>query len=237
MIRIAPALAALVLASLAGCFQSHASDQQELAGTDCYSCHQRDYAATTAPVHPATPGVFSTACDGCHRTIGWKPALEGLHSEAFIIATGPHAPFGCLECHDLATAQPSKAGANTSCIQCHPDDAHQGETHAGVTTVTGAPYRYESTIPNFCLSCHPDGTAAAHPDRLFARTGNHAVPCGDCHDRTAGSDKQGANVTCVDARCHHTLSVSDGIDHHGTLDYQSARGNGTSRNFCHQCHS
>jgi len=46
----------------------------------------------------------------------------------------------------------------------------------------------------------------------------------------------GKNVTCVDAKCHHTLSVSDRIEDHGA-DYQTARGTGSSRNFCHQCHS
>ncbi|HEU4731301.1 MAG TPA: hypothetical protein VFT22_25580 [Kofleriaceae bacterium] len=234
MIRISLVIA---LAHLAGCFQSHASDQQELAGTDCYGCHQRDYTQTTRPVHRDTPDVFSTSCASCHRTIGWQPALEGRHGDTFVIAEGPHAPFGCLECHDLASQQPSKAGANTNCIQCHPDDAHQAETHVGVTTVTNAPYRYEATVPNFCLQCHPDGTSDAHPDALFARVGVHAVPCGDCHDRSAGSDKRGANVTCVESRCHHTVKDTDGTEGHVSADYQTARGDGTSRNFCHQCHS
>jgi hypothetical protein len=228
----------IALLHLGGCFQSHAGDQQELSGTNCSSCHMTDYAATTAPVHRDTPQVFSTACDGCHRTVGWKPALEGLHSDVFVIASGPHAPFACQGCHDLASGQPSKAGANTNCIQCHPDDAKQATEHIGVTTVASAPYAYLASVPNFCLQCHPAGTADAHPDNLFARTGNHAVACADCHDRTAGPDTKGANVTCVDAKCHHTLTTSDAIkDHRETADYTTLRGNGTSRNFCHQCHS
>jgi len=231
---------ALVIAimQLTGCFRTHASDQPELAGTDCYTCHTSDYAGTTAPVHRDAPQIFSTTCGSCHRTIGWKPALAGLHKETFVIASGPHAPIGCQDCHDLASPMPSTAGANTNCIQCHPDDAHQAETHLGVLTVTSAPYAYQASVPSFCLSCHPAGTADAHPDKLFARTGNHAVPCADCHDRTAGSDLKGANVTCVDAKCHHTLSVSDAIkDHREESDYATIRGNGKSRNFCHQCHS
>jgi hypothetical protein len=76
-----------------------------------------------------------------------------------------------------------------------------------------------------------------HPDNLFARKGDHAVACGDCHDRTAGPDTRGANVTCVDAKCHHTLTQADLIGDHGIAAYTNARGDGTSRNFCHQCHS
>jgi len=221
---------------LAGCFQAHPSDQQELAGGDCYSCHTVDYTGTTAPVHPDTPQVFSTTCANCHRTVGWKPALEGLHSDTFIIAQGPHASIPCLTCHDLSSALPSKLGANTSCLPCHPDDAQQAASHVGVLTVANAPYAYLGGVPNFCLQCHPAGTAGHHPDNLFALKGNHAVACADCHDRTAGPDTKGANVTCVDAKCHHTLSVSDAIEDHGTT-YTTARGDGTSRSFCHQCHS
>ena len=109
-----PACLAWVLAcALAACFRSHPADRVELMGTDCAMCHLRDYQATTAPVHPATPQVFTTACARCHRTLGWQPALEGLHRDTFVIATGPHAPVACLDCHQLDRGA-SKAGANTA---------------------------------------------------------------------------------------------------------------------------
>lgn len=227
---------ALAVLWLTGCFASHASDQQELAGSDCYTCHTKDYAGTTAPVHGNTPQVFTTACASCHRVASWKPALEGQHSPVFIVSKGPHASIACLDCHDLATGLPSSRGANTNCIQCHPDSATQAADHEGATGPNGARYAYQASVPNFCLQCHPAGTADAHPDNLFARRGDHDVPCADCHDRSAGPDTKGGNVTCVESRCHHTLSVADRIDDHGAK-YTSARGNGTNRNFCHQCHS
>ena len=189
-----------------GCFQSHPSGQQELMGTDCYSCHTTDYAGTTAPVHRDAPQVFSTSCASCHRTVGWQPALEGLHSEVFGIARGAHAGIACLGCHDLAAAQPSKLGANTNCLQCHPDDATQREGHVGVTMLTGEPYRYLVGVANFCLACQPAGTADVHPDNKFARTRDHAVPCEQCHDRTAGPDSKGANVTCVSGATVSSIS-------------------------------
>lgn len=222
---------------LAACFQSHPAGQRELAGDDCYGCHAADYAATTAPVHRATPDVFSTACTGCHAMVSWKPALEGKHSDVFVIAEGPHAPIACLDCHDLAAARPSKQGANTSCIQCHPNDAHQVETHTGIDTLIGRPYSYLASVPNFCLDCHPAGTAGVHPEARFSLRGDHAVPCGDCHDRVAGADRAGGNVTCVESKCHHTLRDTDGTEGHTDGDYRTARGTGASRNFCHHCHS
>jgi hypothetical protein len=237
MTRLAIALALVFPLGLAGCFQAHPSGQQELMGTDCVGCHQTDYAATTAPVHRDTPQVFSTTCASCHRTVNWKPALEGLHSDVFVIASGKHTSIACLGCHDLDSGQPSAKGANTNCLSCHPDDQALRDGHAGVTTATDAPYQYLADVPNFCLSCHPAGTADVHPDNKFKRTGDHNVPCGQCHDRTAGSDTKGANVTCVEAHCHHTVQAVTGGEGHTGAAWTSAVGNGMSRNFCHQCHS
>jgi hypothetical protein len=233
MTRLAIAMTLLVC----GCFEHHPAGQQELMGTDCYSCHATDYTATTAPVHRDTPQIFSTSCAGCHRTAGWQPALAGLHSDTFIITSGAHAKITCLGCHDLSSGQSSHLGANTNCLQCHPDDAAQRDGHAGVTTVASTPYAYLAAVPNFCLQCHPAGIADVHPDKLFARTDNHAVPCEQCHDRAAGSDTKGANVTCVDARCHHTLSDVEGDEGHTGQAWLNELGDRTSRNFCHHCHS
>ncbi|HEU4732613.1 MAG TPA: hypothetical protein VFT22_32180 [Kofleriaceae bacterium] len=227
---------ALLPLALAACFQDHPTGQQELMGTNCYECHAADYAATSAPVHRDSPQVFSTACASCHQNTRWQPALEGLHGRVFLITAGPHASIACLSCHDLASGLPSRQGANTNCIQCHPDDAGQRDSHVGATSPTGAPYAYLASVPSFCLACHPAGTAEGHPDDLFRRRDHHAVPCGDCHDRSAGPDTRGANVTCVEARCHHTVAWAAGVDAHHTAAYATALGDGTSRNFCHRCH-
>lgn len=227
----------VIACMLAACFQPHPADQRQLAGEDCYGCHATDYAATTAPVHRETPAVFSTACTSCHVQVSWQPALEGKHGDVFVIAEGPHAPTACLGCHDLAAGKPSKQGANTNCLQCHPNDAKQIDNHTDIEAAIGRPYAYLASVPNFCLDCHPAGTADVHPEKRFALTKDHAVPCADCHDRAVGKDKAGANVTCVESRCHHTLRATDGTEGHEDGDYQKARGNGSSRSFCHQCHS
>ena len=222
---------------LAACFQSHPDGVRELAGQDCYMCHSTEYTGTTAPVHLDTPQVFTTACVNCHVQVSWKPALEGLHNPTFVIDQGAHTKMACLGCHDLSTGVPSRQGANTNCIQCHPQDAHLFDVHDGLRSAMGALYTYRADVPNFCLQCHPAGTGDKHPDRLFALRSRHAVPCAQCHDRTVGPDTRGANVTCVESRCHHTVQEVDGREGHTGTKWLNARGDGTSRNFCHQCHS
>ena len=226
----------IALMTLGACFQSHPQGQQELSGQDCYTCHTSNYEATAAPVHRDAPATYSTSCANCHSMTGWQPALEGLHNEMFVITQGAHANIACQGCHDLSTGLPSKLGANTNCIQCHPDNMPLTTQHVGVTLFVNQPYVYQPTVPNFCVQCHPTGLGEQHPEPAFARTGNHAVVCGDCHDRTRGPDTKGKNVTCIESRCHHTVRATDGTNGHEGGDYDKIRGSGTDPTFCHKCH-
>lgn len=229
----------VLLGALGACFQQH-DGVQELRGADCATCHLPDYQATTAPAHGAA--AFPTTCGDCHLRSEWHPALEGRHpAEAvFPIETGAHASSACLACHELGRG-PSKGGANTACIACHPDDDYQRGAHVGAASPTGVAYRYQAEVPNFCLTCHPKGTALKHPNDKFPRTGAHNVECATCHDRRSGVDTAGANTTCVESGCHHTLAYSDG-KHREVRNYTAYR-NGpwqqphiTARNFCLLCH-
>lgn len=224
---------------LVACFQSHPPAEHELSGTDCYTCHTDDYAATAAPapVHRDAPDVFSTSCVNCHRQTDWRPALEGAHSDVFTIAQGVHAQIACQDCHVPSATLTSKQGANTNCLTCHPDDAGLKADHVGVTVFENTPYAYQAKVPNFCLQCHPAGADEKHPDAKFARTATHAVLCAECHDRSSGPDDKGKNVTCVEARCHHTVADTDDTDNHKGGDYRRSRGDGKNRAFCHDCHN
>jgi hypothetical protein len=230
MTRFALVIACLLFA----CFQAHPAGQRELSGEDCYGCHVTDYEATAAPSHRGSPQVYTTTCVSCHRMTGWKPALEGQHSDVFIIKTGDHNAIACQDCHDLESVALAKRGADTNCLTCHPDTAALTASHAGVTVFAGRPYTYQFAVPNFCLECHPAGLAELHPESEFARRGDHAVPCSECHDRAAGSDE--VNVTCIESRCHHTVRETDDTDGHKGGDYRRSRGDGTDRDFCHECH-
>src|SRR4029079_14543825 len=102
--------------------------------------------ATQAPVHRDTPAVFSTTCTNCHQMVRWQPALESKHSDVFVIAEGPHAT-PCLGCHDLASGKTSKQGANTNCVQCHPNDAKQIDAHTDIDDEIEHPYAYLASVP------------------------------------------------------------------------------------------
>jgi hypothetical protein len=220
-------------ALLAACTQSHSAQVVEIQAESCVTCHTIDYDTAIAPPH--APSGFPTTCADCHRTTDWQPALGGLHPEPmFAVASGPHGGIKCLACHDLDIVAPSKAGANTNCIQCHPDSRNQADSHSGVRGPQNQTYAYNATAPNFCLTCHPAGRASKHPNDRFPRTGPHSRACTTCHDRNAGPDTGGANTTCLNSGCH-SLGQEDG-EHREVGQYSSARGDGSNRHFCLVCH-
>jgi hypothetical protein len=221
---------------LASCLQSHASQQTEVLPDQCSTCHLDNFEATSAPPH--RDNSFPTTCADCHRTTGWGPALEGLHppEPKFPLVGNPHDGIKCLDCHDLDVPLTSKAGANTNCLQCHPDSSYMRGGHEGAKSATGVAYVYTPGVANFCFSCHPTGRLAPHPRNRFPLGGPHDAYCVKCHDRTLGSD--GMNTTCINAGCH-SLSKTDGQHREeGGALYNQLRGSGSNRHFCldSRCH-
>lgn len=133
------------------CFTCHTGDPPQYAGVprQCVGCHQSDYDTSPYPGHSA----FPTACQDCHTTNAWRPALEGAHPEGqFPINAGPHGDVGCTECHDPARGS-SAMGMNTNCTGCHEHRLDRSrEQHLEVNTYPASP-----TTANFCLDCHPNG--------------------------------------------------------------------------------
>jgi len=249
--------AIVILGGMGGCFESH-TNVQELRGTDCVLCHSDDYDATAMPIHSAPTVGFPTTCADCHRTTDWYPALGGLHpspntfrnatnlNDTFLIdksSANPnqHKNIPCLSCHDLDTPRPPDPvprGWDTNCIGCHPNDAHLQDAHRGVTPANGTTYQYRADVPNFCLSCHPQGTAEGHPTSVFPLRGEHNRGCASCHDRATGPDTAGANTNCTQSGCHPNEDR-----HHGEVGKYSADKAGpwprpdlNARNFCRMCH-
>lgn len=239
--------------ALAACMQSH-SGQQELHSDECYTCHVPDYEATLAPnMNGHASSGFPTTCANCHVTNGWQPAL-GLHprvvvpAQDFGIESGPHANVKCLVCHDLGSPLPATDGANTNCVQCHPDSSSQRSSHVGATGTQagGAVVAYADIAygaPNFCLTCHPNGLAAKHPDNRFPRSGHHDTPCGHCHDRATpapnNTDAGGKNVNCMFSGCHNRSQMdSRHAREPGSSRYNASRNKPqwTMNNFCLDCH-
>jgi Cytochrome c7 and related cytochrome c len=180
-----------LLAGAAGCLQQHDAGV-DVGNLACASCHMADYNAAAGH-----PGVKPTTCADCHGTKDWN---AGHPEAAFPIAKGGHQGIACGDCHDATIqASPSK-GANTNCVRCHT----QGQcdpVHPGV-----GGYAYDATAPHFCLTCHPDGTAAGHPESPFPiKSGNHrGVACATCHNPARGGVPS-QNIDCYGGgACHRT---------------------------------
>jgi hypothetical protein len=135
--------------NLDDCTKCHINGNYTNTSSECVSCHQTDYNATTNPKHSTLN--FSTICTQCHTTApGWKPASYTQHDAlSFPIYSGKHRGTwsSCTDCH-----------TNTSnykvfnCLNCHEhnktdmDSKHSGENG----------YSYNSTA---CFNCHPRGIA------------------------------------------------------------------------------
>lgn len=129
------------------CLECHTSGVYEAIPSDCFSCHQDDYLATTSPDHVAQN--FGTDCAACHTLDpNWTPANFDHDAMYFPIYSGNHANEwnDCVDCHTTPGNY-----ALFSCIDCHehndPNDL-AGE-HDDVNN-----YQYES---NACFECHPNG--------------------------------------------------------------------------------
>jgi hypothetical protein len=74
-----PLQGAHAVAECAACHKSDTDLRFEPIGTDCFGCHQADFAATTNPDH--TKAGFSTSCIECHKV----NALNGKAPESIMI--------------------------------------------------------------------------------------------------------------------------------------------------------
>jgi len=132
------------------CNQCHNNGSFRGVSVQCYTCHQKEYLATTNPNHQSAK--FSTNCETCHRALTWQPASLFPHESYFPIASGStHRPGRWNTCGDCHTN--SSNYSQFECINCHEhtkssmDREHQGE-------VSG--YVYQSSA---CYRCHRDGGA------------------------------------------------------------------------------
>ena len=136
--------------------------------TDCYSCHQTDYNATTDPHHQLPE--FSQDCTNCHTINGWSPANFD-HNQTQFPLTGAHQTVNCSSCH-------SQGFANTpmDCYSCHAD-AYNSSTN---------PNHQATGISTNCEDCHSTTAFVPstfnHENTSFPLTGRHVtVDCASCH--------------------------------------------------------
>jgi hypothetical protein len=128
------------------CSRCHTGGTYAETPTDCYACHQTDYAGTANPNHQAAG--FPTQCQTCHTTGAWRPASFDHDGRYFPIYSGKHRGkwSTCADCH----LNPGNYRA-FECIFCH-EHSNESEMRDKHKDETG--YTYASAA---CLRCHPSG--------------------------------------------------------------------------------
>jgi hypothetical protein len=193
------------------CQGCHADNVYRGKPSDCASCHQAKFDATTNPNH-RTSG-FPNTCESCHSVNAWTPATFDHNATRFPLAGG-HRAVSCQGCH----ADNVYRGKPIDCAGCH---------QAKFNTTTRPDHR-ASGFPNTCESCHSVNawTPATfdHNATRFPLAGGHrAVSCRGCH---ADNVYRGKPTNC--ASCHQTkFNTTTRPDH---------RASGFP-NTCGSCHS
>lgn len=232
--------------AIANCFACHTQGATKNFGglsTNCYSCHNAQFAQTTAPNHASAN--FSHDCSQCHTITNWGTGTFDHNTTGFPL-TGEHTNLLCAQCHTSGyTNTPS------DCYSCH---------QTNYTNATAPVNHPASGLPHTCQGCHTTSalfTTATfnHPTAPFQLTGAHAsLACQSCHQ---------GSVTNTPTDCYscHTNDfaatnnpnhVSAGFPHtctqcHSTTDWTSATFDHSTTGFpltgdhanlqCAQCHA
>ncbi len=195
--------------STAQCTDCHTSGTFTGLNPDCYSCHQKEFAATTSPNH--TTSNFPTTCSNCHTlTPGWKPAA--FDHSSFPLTLGHSAP-DCIDCHTSGNYTP----LSTDCYTCHQPDFVSSTN----------PNHVASQFSTVCLSCHtvnPGWKPTTFNHGSFPLTLGHSTPdCIDCH---IGGNYTTTPVDCY--ACHQQDFTTSTNPNHTASGFSTA---------CTQCHT
>ncbi len=177
---------------------------------DCYSCHSKDFAATTDPNH-VTQG-FPHDCTQCHSTVNWSSATFD-HSTTGFALTGAHISVTCASCHTSGYTNTSPA-----CYSCHQSN-YQAASNPSHTALA---------LSTDCSSCHttdPGWPNAKFPihSNYYVITGAHsALTCDNCHNGNYNT----APATCYG--CHTNDYNNTSNPPHKSAGYPTD---------CTQCHT
>jgi LEA14-like dessication related protein len=152
------------------CASCHINGQYAGTPMDCYSCHAKDFKATTNPNH--VQAAFPQQCQLCHTTATWQNATFDHNLYTKFPLTGAHVNVPCNACH----INGQYAGTPTDCYSCHAKD-YKGTTD---------PNHVQAAFPTDCSMCHSTVSWANatfnHNNTPFPLTGAHVnVPCSSCH--------------------------------------------------------
>ena len=241
------------------CNSCHQSADFRSTPTNCYPCHQTQFASTVDPNHVA--GGFPTDCRTCHTTTVWHPSTF-THDNTKFPLTGGHRAVACKDCH----TNNQYSTLSTNCIDCHRSD------FSGTTN----PNHATGGFPQNCMMCHTTTVwkpaSFDHSTTKFVLTGVHAtLQCQSCHvndnyhvvysscyqchssDFTAATNPNhtSGNFSQNCQTCHSTIGWKPATFDHGTTKFaltgahattpcQSCHANGNYQLVyanCYQCHS
>jgi hypothetical protein len=197
------------------CITCHPGGRFAGTPTDCYSCHQSDYAGTANPSHAAAG--FGTNCVQCHAANSMTWATSFNHSQTGFPLTGAHSSVACITCHPGGRF----AGTPTDCYSCHQQD------YASASN----PLHTPASFPTTCVTCHT--TTAWSPSTFnhtyyfpISSTSTHRPgrwnACSDCHTNPTNY----MVFTCL--TCHAQNRMDS--EHSGRPGYQYVS------SACYSCH-
>ncbi len=151
------------------CQDCHTSGNYQLVYTNCYPCHQTQFAQPQNPNHVL--GNFNHDCPPCHTSTAWRPSTFNHNTTRFPL-TGRHIGRECNDCH-LNNVYANLPG---TCWDCHANDY----------TSTQDPNHVQRNFSHDCTQCHStngwDGASFDHNTTNFRLTGRHATAqCVQCH--------------------------------------------------------
>ncbi len=239
-----PLLGAHAAVACESCHRGAASGMFVGLSTQCFSCHQQQYANARSVDHRAAG--FPTSCETCHNVETWQLARFDHNRFTKFTLAGAHTNLACTSCHAGGRYQSTPA----DCFGCHSADFAKSTN----------PNHVASGFPRDCASCHTtftwQGAKFDHGSvTRFALTGAHAsIACASCHvggrfsgtpeacsgchvadfERTTNPDHRRANFPMQCETCHSTQAWQGArFDHNlSRFSLTGAHVNVT----CAQCH-
>jgi predicted CXXCH cytochrome family protein len=197
------------------CSDCHINNQYQGTPTDCYACHEADYAGTTNPNHVA--GGFPTECLECHTTTAWSPATFD-HNVTNFPLTGAHVTADCQSCHEGGNYQL----VYEDCYQCHQAEYEQPND----------PNHVLLQFSHDCTPCHTTNawlpSTFDHDTQYFQiYSGEHREEwsaCSDCHP----SPGNYTDFTCISCHEHNQQDMDD--------KHEDVQGYVYASPACYDCH-
>jgi hypothetical protein len=209
----------------------------------CFSCHSKQYYATTSPNHAQSN--FSTNCDDCHSMTSFTWGNTNF-DHSFFPLVGGHNLTNCFSCHKQNAGF---KGLTTDCYLCHNQQFLQAKN----------PDHVQAKFSTACQECHNiySFTQATfnHSTTGFPLTGAHAsTTCQSCHTNgytNTSSDcyschsndfagttdpnhvTQGFSHDC--SQCHSTTNWGDANFDHSTTGFPLVGAHASTT--CQSCHA